>query len=296
LTLGISGWAIARRRKAPFVFNIQDVYPDVAVELGVLRNRSIIAAARRFERFCYERADAVTVLSDDLRDNVGAKTSHPEKVRVIPNFVDTSWITPGERENAYRREFGLENKTVVMYAGNVGLSQSIQLVLKAAEALAYEPDLMFVINGAGAKRDELHRAARGMTNVRFVDMQPVDRLPEVLAAADIHLIPLKRGLARSSVPSKTYSVLAAGRPIVASVDRGSEVARVLERTGAGIAVAPDDAESFTKAIRKLIESPAEARAMGAAGRTFVETWASPAAIAETYEHLFEELRIPLNRA
>ena len=289
LTLGVTGWAIARRRKAPFVFNVQDVYPDVAVELGVLRNRSIIAAARRFERFCYERADAVTVLSDDLRDNVGGKTSRPDKVRVIPNFVDTGWITPGERENAYRREFGLENKTVVMYAGNVGLSQSIHLVLEAAQALAYEPDLTFVINGAGAKRDQLQEAARGMSNVRFVDMQPVGRLPEVLAAADIHLVPLKRGLARSSVPSKTYSVLAAARPIVASVDRGSEVARVLERTGAGIAVPPEDAESFTKAIRKLFESPEEARTMGDAGRTFVETWASPAAIAEAYEHLFEEL-------
>ena len=292
LTLGVTGWAIARRRQAPFVFNIQDVYPDVAVELGVLRNRSIIAAARRFERFCYERADAVTVLSDDLRDNVGTKTSRPDKVRVIPNFVDTGWITPGERENAYRREFGLENKTVVMYAGNVGLSQSIQLVLEAAQALSYEPDIMFVINGGGAKREEFQRAARGMSNVRFVDMQPVGRLPEVLAAADIHLVPLKRGLARSSVPSKTYSVLAAGRPIVASLDRGSEVARVLERTGAGLAVPPEDAESFTKAIRKLIESPEEARAMGAAGRAFVETWASPAAIAEAYEHLFQELARP----
>ena len=289
LTLGVSGWAIAKRRGAPFVFNIQDVYPDVAVELGMLQNSRLIAGARRFERFCYERADAISVLSEDLRANVAAKTTQPNKVRVIPNFVDTSWIAPGERENPYRREFGLENKTVVMYAGNVGLSQSLHLVLEAAAALAYEPDLMFVINGGGAKRTELERAAAGMTNVRFVDMQPVDRLPEVLAAGDIHLVPLKRGLARSSVPSKTFSVLAAGRPIVASVDNGSEVARVLERAGAGIAVPPEDAEAFTKAIRRLTESPDEARAMGAAGRAFVETWASPAAIAEAYEHLFEEL-------
>jgi colanic acid biosynthesis glycosyl transferase WcaI len=121
-------------------------------------------------------------------------------------------------------------------------------------------------------------------------MQPKDRLPEVLAAADIHVVPLRRGLARSSVPSKMYSILAAGRPIVASVDPGTEVASVVERAGAGLAVPPDDAEALTKAIAHLVAEPDEAQRMGSAGRAFVERWASPAAIAAQYEHLFDELR------
>ena len=290
LTLAATGWAIAKRRKAAFVFNVQDIYPDVAVELGVLTNKRVVSASYRLERWSYGVADAVTVLSEDLHDNVARKTAEPEKVRVIPNFVDTDWIKPSDRANAYRREFGLEGKTVVMYAGNVGLSQGLGLVIEAAAALSYEDDLVFVINGGGADRDRLMEKARGLDNVRFVDIQPAERLPEVLAAGDIHLVTLKRGLARSSVPSKTYSTLAAGRPLLASVDEGSEIANVVNRTGAGTAVPPEDPEAFTKALRRLLDAPEELVKMGLAGREFVEGWASPAAVAQSYENLFEELR------
>ncbi|MGZ4681176.1 MAG: glycosyltransferase family 4 protein, partial [Acidimicrobiales bacterium] len=284
----------------PFVFNIQDVFPDVAVELGLLTGKRVIAAASWLERATYRRSDAVTVLSDDLADNVRAKITRglngavaelqAAKVRVIPNFIDTDWITPGPAENGYRAEYGLTGKQVVMYAGNVGLSQSLELVLAAAVALREDHDVVFVINGGGAARGDLERRAQGLDNVRFVDMQPKERLPEVLAAGDLHVVPLKRGLAWSSVPSKLYSRLAAGRPIVASVDLGTVVARPVVLAGAGLAVGPDDPEAFTKAIRRLLDAPDEAAAMGSAGRTFVERWASPSAVASAYDDLFTELR------
>jgi colanic acid biosynthesis glycosyl transferase WcaI len=210
---------------------------------------------------------------------------------VIPNFVDTEWIRPAPKENGYRDQYGLAGKRVVMYAGNVGLSQALNLVLDAAVDLAEEPDVAFVINGGGAARADLERRARGLANVRFVDMQPKTRLPEVLAAADVHVVPLKRGLAWSSVPSKLYSILAAGRPIVASIDAGTEVARTVERAGAGLAVPPEDPEAFTKAVRRLLDAEAERDEMGASGRRFVEHWASPAAVAEAYEQLFERVRV-----
>jgi colanic acid biosynthesis glycosyl transferase WcaI len=291
LTLGLAGWAVARTRRIPFVFNIQDVFPDVAVELGLITNRRVIAAASWLERVTYRRADAVTVLSDDLADNVRAKLGgqEPEKVVVIPNFIDTEWIRPGRPDNSYRREYGLSGQRVVMYAGNVGLSQSLDLLLDAAAALAPEDDVVFVINGGGTARPELERRAAGLTNVRFVDMQPKARLPEVLAAADVHVVPLRRGLARSSVPSKLYSILAAGRPIVASVDPGTEVARAVGEAEAGIAVAPDDSEAFTKAIRRLLDEPSEAAAMGVSGRAWVERWLSPAAVGERYDDLLTTL-------
>jgi colanic acid biosynthesis glycosyl transferase WcaI len=292
LTIGLAGWAVSSMRRAPFVFNIQDVFPDAAIETGAITSPRVIQAAAALERFTYRRADAVTVLSDDLRDNVAAKLvgHRPARVRVIPNFVDTERIAPSDRENAYRAENGLSGRRVVMYAGNVGLSQSLDLVLDAAAAFAHEPDVVFVINGGGSARLDLERRARGMANVRFVDAQPRERLSELLAAADIHVVPLKQGLARASVPSKMYSILAAGRPIVASVDPGTEVANVVDRAGAGIAVAPGDPEAFTKAIAALLANPAEAKAMGVSGRRFVEGWASPAAVAERYDGLFEELR------
>jgi colanic acid biosynthesis glycosyl transferase WcaI len=292
LTLGLTGWSVARARRVPFVFNIQDVFPDVAVELGVLKGERVVAAARWLERTTYRAADAVTVLSEDLRENVAAKVPERQraKVRVIPNFVDTERIRPAERENAYRREHGLEGRTVVMYAGNVGMSQPLDLVAEAAAALAHDPDLVFVVNGSGSGLEEARRRAAGLDNVRFVGLQPKERLPEVLAAADVHLVLLKRGLARSSVPSKLYSILAAGRPVIASIDPGTEVARVVDAAGAGVAVPPEDAEAFTKAVAALAAAPAEAAAMGRAGREWVERWLSPAAVAAAYEELFEELR------
>ena len=290
LTLAATGWAVAKRRKAAFVFNVQDIYPDVGVELGMLTNKRVVNAASRLERWSYKNADAVTVLSEDMRENVARKTDKPERIRVIPNFVDTDWIRPSRKDNAYRREFGLRGKTVVMYAGNVGLSQGLELIVDAAAALAYEEDLVFVVNGGGAERERLVKKAKGLKNIRFIDMQPTARLPEVLAAGDIHLVTLKRGLARSSVPSKTYSILAAGRPLLASVDEGSEIANLVERAGAGVAVPSEDPELFTKALRGMLDNHNELKRMGSAGRKFVESSASPRAVAEAYEKLFEELR------
>ncbi|HWL64333.1 MAG TPA: glycosyltransferase family 4 protein, partial [Actinomycetota bacterium] len=289
LTLGLTGWAIARARRARFVFNLQDIFPDVAVELGALTDPRVIAAARRVERLCYSLSDAVTVLSDDLKANVAAKGVSENKIHIIPNFVDTEGITPAPKENRYRAEFGLEGKAVVMYAGNVGLSQSLGTVLDAAGALAYDDSIVFVINGQGALREELAAKARGMDNVVFVDMQPIDRVPDVLAAADIHLVPLRKGLAHSSVPSKTYSILAAGRPFIAGVDAGTEIAHLADRSGAGIAIPPEDPEALTKALRSLIDDPETTAEMGASGRSFIEGWASPEAVARSYEDLIGDL-------
>jgi colanic acid biosynthesis glycosyl transferase WcaI len=293
ITLGPAGWLVARRWKVPMVFNVQDVFPDVAVELGAITNRRVIAAAARLERFTYDRADAVTVLSDELAANVRSKLGAgqaPRKVHVIPNFVDTVAIVAGPRENGYRRQYGFEGRTVVMYAGNVGLSQSLELLVDAARVLQHErPDVVFVINGDGSARSGLEARAQGLANVRFIGYQPTYRLPEVLAAADVHVVPLKRGLAHASVPSKLYSILAAGRPLLASVDEGTEVARTVERAGAGLAVAPDDPAAFVAGLRRLLDDPAAAAAQGASGRRFVESWASPAAVAAAYSELFADL-------
>lgn len=296
LTLGLAGWVVARLRGVPFVFNIQDVFPDVAVELGMLKGERVIRAAAWMERFAYRRADAVTVLSEDLAENVRTKLAthrrdrhgDPGKVHVIPNFADTDWIRPGPKENGYRSQYGLEGKRVVMYAGNVGLSQSLDMLLDVAAATD-DDDVVFVVNGAGAALADLRQRASGLGNVVFVGLQPKDRLPEILASADVHVVPLKRGLARSSVPSKTYSILAAGRPVVASVDPGTEIARTLSEAGAGWAVHPGDVEGFAKAIRRLLDAPDEADEMGRSGRRFVEAWLSPLKVAQTYERLFGEL-------
>ena len=292
LPLGVAGWLAATFRRAPFVFNVQDVFPDVAVELGAITNPRVIAAASALEKFLYRRSDAVTVLSEDLRDNVGGKlgTHRPERVHVIPNFVDTERIAPADRMNSYREQYGLGDRTVVLYAGNVGLSQSLDLLVEAARRFRDRDDVVFVVNGGGSAKDALVESAAGLDNLKFIEMQPRERLPEVLAAGDLHVVPLKRGLARSSVPSKLYSILAAGRPVLASVDAGTEVATTIERASAGVSVPPEDPDAFCAALTDLLDDPARRTAMGESGRAFVEGWVSPAAVGASYETLFEQVR------
>ncbi|HEX2241212.1 MAG TPA: glycosyltransferase family 4 protein [Actinomycetota bacterium] len=288
LTLGVSGWFAARRRDAAFVLNVQDIYPDIVTELGLLTNKAIVRGLQATERFLYRRADAVTALSLDQQRNVAGKVPSAD-VEVIPNFVDLEVIKPARKENSYRKEHGLEGKTVVMYAGNIGFSQALEPVIDSAAALTHDEDVVFVINGQGATRPALQAKAADLPNVRFVDLQPSERLGEVLAAADIHLVPLKRGLSQSSFPSKVYSILAAGRPLIACVDARSALADLIERSGGGVVVPAEDAESLTKEIRNLIRAPSDLQRMGKAGRRFVQTAASPAAVAESYESLFKRI-------
>jgi colanic acid biosynthesis glycosyl transferase WcaI len=291
LTLGLTGTVMSLTRGRPFVFNVQDVFPDVAIELGKLPSWAV-QPAQLLERWTYRSASAVTVLSTDLQRNLQAKIppSHQHRIRVIPNFVDTTAITPGDRMTAYRAELGLGDRTVVLYAGNVGFSQSFDLIDLASQRFADRPDIVFLINGEGSAKDELVQRLGGRSNVVFAGYQPIERLAEVLATGDIHLVPLKRGLAASSVPSKSYSILAAGRPMLAAIDEGTEVDRVVTTADAGIAVPPDDVDAFCAALTTLADDPVRRGELGANGRRWVEQWASPAAIAEQYEVLLNELR------
>ena len=290
LTLGLPAWVVARLRRAAFVFNVQDIFPDVAIEVGAITNTKVIALLRWLERFVYRRADAVTVLSSDLAENVEAKVAGKTMVRVIPNFVDTERIQPADRHTPYRDEIGAGDRRIVLYAGNLGYSQPLDLVIETARRWnARRDDVCFVINGGGSERPRLEALAEGLDSVVFRDFQPAERLPEVLASGDVHLIVLKAGLARSSVPSKLYSTLAAARPVLASIDPGTEISRVLAEQACGVAVPPDDVDAFEAALARLLDDDDARAVMGERGRAFVETWVSPSGVAAAYGRLFAEL-------
>ncbi len=294
--LGDAAWLVAKRLGAPFVFNLQDIFPDIAIELGALNNDRVIGLARKHEDSLYRRADAITVLSEDQARNVRRKLAAEDgqggsgdKVRVIHNFVDLDRIKPVARQNRYRQDHGLAGKLVVMYSGNVGLSQPFELIRSAARRFADRTDVVFVINGEGAARGDVDRWADGMDNVRTVDFGPRSEVPTILGAADLHLVLLRSGLAKSSTPSKLYSILAAGRPVLASVDEGSEVASVVKEREVGRAVPPEDEWVFCQALEELLGNPAELMAMGRRARTFATEWLTPQAQAEAYETLFLDL-------
>jgi colanic acid biosynthesis glycosyl transferase WcaI len=288
LTMGVTGRIVAWSHRAPLVFNIQDVFPDAAVKTGAITNQPLIAAARTLERVSYRLSDAVTVLSDDLRGNVVAKVpaDRAATVRTVPNFVDTDRIRPADRMTAYRAELGLGTEPVLLYAGNVGFSQSVELLVETARRL---PGISVLINGEGVAIADVRRLADGLTNVHFAGYVPEERLGEVLATGDVHAVPLRAGLGSVSVPSKAYSSLAAGRPIVAAIDPNTAVPRILAESGGGIAVPPDDVDRFVGAVAELTGDLDQARTMGEKGRAWVVGAASPAAVARTYESLVSEV-------
>ncbi|MGZ4770377.1 MAG: glycosyltransferase, partial [Ilumatobacteraceae bacterium] len=191
-----------------------------------------------------------------------------------------------DRMTPLRDELGIGSETVVLYAGNVGFSQSLEMVIDAAKAM---PQLTFLINGDGSALASLQERGDGIANVRFSGYQPRERLPEVLATGDIHLVPLRRGLGRVSVPSKTYSILAAGRPVLAMIDPGTEVPRILAESGAGVSVPPDDATAFERALNDLAIDSGRCRDLGEAGRRWVLHAVSPAAVAQAYIDLINEV-------
>ena len=297
LTLGLTGWLAARLRRSRLIFNIQDVFPDAAIATGAITNKYVIAFGRWLERVSYHRADAVVVLSDDLRDNVENKIAPryrsktvgcvvTERVHVIPNFVDVDAIVPRDRMTPFRQEWNIGDEMVVMYAGNVGYSQSLEMVISAARQM---PEVTFVINGDGAARVDLEASAHDMGNIRFTGYQPRQRVAEVLSSADVHVVPLRAGLGAVSVPSKTYSILASGRCVVAAIDEGTEVTRILSDSGAGISVPPDDCDAFVAALRATVADPRACAERGERGRRWVETHVSPASVAREYLTLINHI-------
>ena len=289
LTLGLGARLVGICRRAPVIFNIQDVFPDAAIETGAMTNPFVIAIARLLEKVSYRLSRLITVLSDDLQANVLAKipARDADKVVVIPNFVDTEMIQPLDRHTAYRSELGIDEQQIVMYAGNVGFSQSLHLLLDAAREL---PDVAFVINGDGSARQSLEIDAMGLQNVYFADFQPAERLAEVLATADVHVVALRQGLGKVSVPSKTYSIMAAGRPIVAAIDPGTQVPRLIEQADCGVVVPPDDSASFVVALQTVLGDTQRMTEMGHRARVFVESQASPQVVAHRYVDLMRGLQ------
>jgi len=292
LTLAVVGWLAAERHRCPLILDIQDIFPDVAVEVGAITSPPLIDLLKHLERFCYGRAAAVRVLSDDLAANVTAKVSRmrrPPHIEVIVNPVDTTTPASPDSDTPYRRELGLGDATVFMYAGNLGHSQSLDLVVGAARRHTHRSDIAYVINGGGVMADHITRVAADIPNLTVIGYQPPERVSEVLATADVHLVLLKAGLSASSVPSKAFSALASARPLIAAIDIGTEVANVVSEAGAGLAVPPDDLEAFVAAVECLANDPDARHLMGESGSAWIAERRSPAVVAGALATLAEEL-------
>src|SRR5438477_12856070 len=224
---------VAKRYRAPLVVISQDVFPELAVQLKRLENPVVMVVLRLLGALYLRRADRIVAIGDTMRRRLEEKGAPPERVRVIPNWVDTSRLGPRDRANEWARNIGLDKKFVVMHSGNVGHAQDLDSLVRAATFLRDLDDLSIFIIGTGARHAELVALAEllEVDQVMFLYYQSRGVLPQSLSAADVHVVGLAPGLAGYVVPSRLYGILAVARPVIVGADRESETAQVVERIG-----------------------------------------------------------------
>jgi colanic acid biosynthesis glycosyl transferase WcaI len=291
ITAGLSGWLLGLARRAPLVFNVQDVWPDCLMLIDQLRSPLLIRIFQRLEKFIYRVSARVTVLSEGMKENLVRKGVPAEKVVVIPNWANVETIRPVERENSFRVAHGLNGEFVVMFAGNLGFIAMLDKVLDAAKLLEDEPHIKFLIIGAGNAKAGLVRRADelGLQNIRFLPTQPREVLPEMLGAADLALVTLNRRLGQLNVPSKTCSIMASARPVLAAVPENSEIARLVKVADCGLSVPPEDPQSLAQAIKHLSGQPEQLRTYGANGRRYVEEHLPRRSLVMQYRDLLHQV-------
>lgn len=283
---------VARRFRVPLVVISQDVFPEIATQLQRLRNPLIVGLLRWLVAFYLKRADRVVAIGETMRQRLEEKGAPPDRVRVIPNWIDTDFVKPSPRDNEWAREQGLVGRFVVMHSGNVGHAQDLDSLVRASTFLRDLDDLEIVIVGMGARRAALvELAARlDVDRVRFLSYQPREALSLSLSAADLHVVGLGRGLAGFVVPSRLYGIFAAARPVIAAADADSETAQLVERVGCGVVVPPGRPERLAAAIRDAHAGRLDLAEMGRRAREYVVAEADRRIAVERYRRVLEEVR------
>jgi colanic acid biosynthesis glycosyl transferase WcaI len=290
LFVGAAALALSYLRRAPLFFEVRDLWPESAVTLGELKNPRAIAWAERLERACYSRAQRVVVVTEGIRRRLLERGLAREKLILIPNGANTDLFRPQPQAGAaLRRELGCDDAFLVLYAGIHGVAQGLETVIEAAKLLQDMSQIHFLFVGEGpAKANIVALAASyGLTNVQFQPEVPRERVPAYLSAANAALVPLRRlDLFKGALPSKMFDAWAAGCPTLVGIE--GEAQQVLEQSGAGRFVEPENPTALAQAIREMAADPMACRAMGSRGRSFVETHYSRQAQAQHLERMLRE--------
>ncbi|PYU57516.1 MAG: hypothetical protein DMG55_19775 [Acidobacteria bacterium] len=264
---GIVGAVVAMLKRKPYVYNIRDMYPDMAVGGSLVRPGRLATIWEKLHRWALRRATRVIVLGEDMRARIIGKGVEPARVLIVRDGTEilppnTPLPAPdSEVVRAIRGSFSF----VLVHAGNLGFYGAWNSLVSAARLLANDGvGLVFV--GDGAQRSEIEAAAAGSGNIRFLEFFPASKIPSVLAAADAHVITVKRGLEGVVVPSKMYGILAAGKPIVAVAPKETDAVSLGIRRGFAVAADPDRAAEVVSAVRGLVSDPHKLRTMGQAAR------------------------------
>lgn len=291
LPIGLATRYLSRRRRCPFILNVQDIFPQSAIDLGVLKQPLLIRFFEWLEQRIYAMADHITVHSEGNRLDVAGKMGCADKVTVVHNWIDTNFVSPGERHNGFRRELGLGDEFVVSFAGTMGYSQDLDTVLVAAHLLQGAPDIRFVLVGDGVETPRLKQKAQDLRldNVIWVPMQSRERYPAVLHASDASLVTLRADVGTPVVPSKLLSIMSAGRPAVLSLPLTGDAPKIVDEADCGLCVAPEQPDQLAQAIAALSRDRPRCDALGHNGRQYIEAHFSVASGAAQYESLFAQM-------
>jgi glycosyltransferase involved in cell wall biosynthesis len=266
----LSAWLLAVVHRRPFLLEVRDLWPDFAIDLGLLKNPILIKLLRGLENFLYRRADHLLVNSPAYRTYLLAKGIPPGRITFIANGADLEMFNPDGRGEAFRREHGLERKFVVTYAGAIGIPNNLDVLLSAAAKMRTRNDIQILIVGDGKERRRLEEQANRaqLRNLKFLPAVAKSGMREVLAASDACIGILKNIKAfRTTYPNKIFDYMAAGRPTLLAID--GVIREVVEAAGGGVFVPPGDAEALSEATCAMADQSEEAQAMGARARAYV---------------------------
>jgi glycosyltransferase involved in cell wall biosynthesis len=291
ITLGIPAYLISRIHRIPFVFLIQDMWPETLPATGMVSNPTILKAIGRLAKFTYAKAKSIAVISPGFKRNLVEKGVPEEKVEVIYNCAYESSFPSVEKDHSLGKELGLIGYFNILYAGNIGPAQGLHNVIDAASLLTDIQDLHFVFMGDGVERERLERTVveRSLRNIKFVNRIPMEKMPFIYAQVEAVMVHLTDDpLFEITIPGKTQSCLLSGRPIIASVN--GDAADLVVKAGAGFAVKAMDPDGLAQAVRGLYNMPSNEReAMGLSGRNFYLKNLSPEVQVKKYEQLFKEI-------
>ena len=284
----IFGWLY----NCPIVLNVQDILPDAAVRIGLLKNKWMIQTLAALEKFAYRTVHTISVIADGFRENLVNKGVPINKIVCIPNWVNVNFIQPIPKQNNYWiSSHQLDGKFVVLYSGNIALTQGLETVIEAAVCLRHIREIVFVIVGESIALQRLQEYCllNGADNVLLLPLQPREKLPEMLAASDVGLIVQKRNVISFNMPSKIPLLLASGRPIVGSVPATGTAAKAIKLSGGGIIVEPESPNAMAAAVHDLYTNPTLGTNLGNAGRQFAEENYSLEQALNRYEGLLSHI-------
>lgn len=267
---GMAGLWTASLKRRPWILEIRDLWPESIIAVGAIRNRPIISALESIETLLYRRADHIVSVTESFKEHIAARGIAPERISVLTNGADLSQYQPLGRENGIRSELDLEGKFIASYIGTHGMAHGLDTVLKAADLLREEKNIIFLLVGGGAERERLlaKREEMGLENVLMLPQQPKERMPHVLAASDACLVLLKkRDLFKTVIPSKIFEAMAMERPIILGVEGESK--GIIEEGNCGRCIEPENERDLAESVLQLSRDPGAGKQMGLNGGRFV---------------------------